>query len=519
MIELPELVVWLISEYLSFDDLQNLRATCKQLKATIDQRTFRTLHILVISYPFERELYHTGECIHYANTLHRDDLNLLSSTKFKSQFSGLLKLTIYYNAHNVHEFEAGWPEAAKGLDLNDLNCFQGLVHLEVVGPPLREGILRLRNLKIACLQQGNKERTNFELDCPQLNALCLECSNVARLSQQTSSSLRHLYIDPKFDHETDMVRFYGQLKNLRTIAFYEFRCLDMFLQVILDGKLRLPPLKKIQFNVIKTILLDDYLRSSLNFLTRYESKHIELLVCGKKIGPDALNKLLEFSFSVNYTPGKSFIYPDNDELRQLIENPMLNCLFSGVEQLDLVSNESVSLARQLIGKLNNLNTLSFNEGIKLDDELFERLLRTCRRVTCVYIEGGSLKQRQLDMIPQYLKNVLVLTLKNGRQPGIFNAEFVAKFKNLHHLELYSNITKEAMSFFLRNCQHQSIFYLQIIGKQTIWIVPQTFEIILAALVDHQYMRDPKLKRKFKFNCIEDAIDFYFQKDLYNTPFS
>lgn len=70
LIELPELGITLISQHLSYEDLRNLRVTCKQLKKIVVQRTPRSLHLFVRGYPFERELFHSGELIDYANTFH-----------------------------------------------------------------------------------------------------------------------------------------------------------------------------------------------------------------------------------------------------------------------------------------------------------------------------------------------------------------------------------------------------------------------------------------------------------------
>ena len=95
MVELPALVVLLISEYLNYNDLRSLRVTCKRLKAIIDLRTFRSLHVFPRGYPFERELLHTGELVSYANICHVSRLDIFKSMKFKSQFEELLKLTIY----------------------------------------------------------------------------------------------------------------------------------------------------------------------------------------------------------------------------------------------------------------------------------------------------------------------------------------------------------------------------------------------------------------------------------------
>ena len=82
MIELPELVILKIYSLLSYEDLKNLRVTCKKLKEIVDQRPSRSLHLFVKAYPFERELHDVS------------DPDILRSFKFKHQFKELLKLTI-----------------------------------------------------------------------------------------------------------------------------------------------------------------------------------------------------------------------------------------------------------------------------------------------------------------------------------------------------------------------------------------------------------------------------------------
>ena len=159
--ELPELVLLFISQQLSYEDLRNLRVTCKRLREIVDQRTPRSLHLFVKAYPFERELLHTGELVSYANTFHVSKLDILKSIKFRSQFTGLRKLIVY------HQLRYPWTDL-KTVNLNDLNCFEQLVHLELEELYLEKGKLSLRNLKIALFEKKNtSERekiTIFELD-------------------------------------------------------------------------------------------------------------------------------------------------------------------------------------------------------------------------------------------------------------------------------------------------------------------------------------------------------------------
>lgn len=142
LISLPELVIQLIVQRLSYEDLRNLRLVCKKLKVIVDQKTSRSLYLFMNNDLCERRLFHTGELVHYANTFHANELTVLKSIKFKSKFTGLRKLAIYYEKPiTITRLEI--------VDPNDLNCFQELVHLEVIGPALGNGQLNLRNLEIA----------------------------------------------------------------------------------------------------------------------------------------------------------------------------------------------------------------------------------------------------------------------------------------------------------------------------------------------------------------------------------
>ncbi|KAI3479641.1 hypothetical protein L1887_58302 [Cichorium endivia] len=117
IIDLPELVIWLISEKLSYEDRQNLRVTCKQLKEILNQRPFRSLHLFLIGYPFERNLWHTNELVSHANTFRVTELSILKSIKFRDQIGGLLKLLTIYRDPMLEQSEKF------SLDLSDLNHF------------------------------------------------------------------------------------------------------------------------------------------------------------------------------------------------------------------------------------------------------------------------------------------------------------------------------------------------------------------------------------------------------------
>ena len=385
--ELPELVILLILDHLSYEDLQNLRVTCKQLQEAIDQRTPRSLYLFVDDYPEELELLHTGELVSYTNTFQAPDLTILRSTKFKNQFIGLLKLSIYNRLNGSDEL----------VDLNDLNYFKGLVHLELERFHIGNGKLSLRNLKIAFIQDGNDETANFDLDCPQLQVLGLGYKTRPRLTQETASSVRYLYLHDLEDTETYLFILYAKLNSLFSICFgymiYDgSEGLNTFVVALMERRVTLPSLKRIQLKGLCLFPQSGVVLKNLAKLkSRQETKHIEVRIHEKVMSSDELTELLDLLHQI-FPPT-----PDNPEdqmnrnnqmlyvgdlksdlLRHFNENPILHCLFESVFFLKLCSDEDVKISKQLIGRLTNLVELTIR--IALAEEFFKCILKSCRKI-------------------------------------------------------------------------------------------------------------------------------------------
>lgn len=185
MIELPDLVTDLILDQLSYEDLNSLRVTCKKWREIVDQRPkSRAVHLFVQVHPFERKLFHTGELVGHANTYCASKPDILKSIKFRRQFNELLKLTIYFSRMDyVIDYKSGYFN----VDLNDLNFFEKLVHLEIKNFLLpKNGKLSLANLRIGLFKRvfcGLAEGPIFELNCPQLKVLGLAWVRQPRLTQ------------------------------------------------------------------------------------------------------------------------------------------------------------------------------------------------------------------------------------------------------------------------------------------------------------------------------------------------
>ena len=138
----------------------------------------------------------------------------------------------------------------------------------------------------------------------------------------------------------------------------------------------------------------------------------------------------------------------------------------------------------------------------------------------MHIECSSLEQRQLDRMPDYFQNLQFLYLRDDFPLGNYDFNFVTKFKNLKLLKLYFNIEKETTRFILHNCKHPN-FELGFGWMQNIWISSQRnkngrFELSQ----NHQRSNNSNYpgNKKTEFDCIENAVDYCYQNDLFNTPF-
>ena len=516
-VELPDLVIWLITNHLSYEDIRNLRATCKQLKEVIDQRTFISLHLFVETYPFQRELLHTSELVDYGNTFHVHEPAILRSIKLRGQFTELRKLSIYHSVYPPgHKY--------KVVNLNDLNCFEQLVHLELEGVAIENSSLRLPNLRIAFLENTNPD-TTFELDCPRLKVLGLGFSITEfRTTSNTNDSITHLYIQHTTDIDTFLFLLYAKLRNLSTICFRQLssKVLNDFVVALTERRVQLPSLKRIglrdTFEFSERGIL---FQNLIKLKSRYETRHIEVQMNGKVMDTNALAELLNLLSQIS--PANLFIFRlKGDLIRQFSEKPALKCLLPGVRGLEL-TKEDFPMAKRLITKLRNLKYFSIDEEsecdeeFKLDEELFECFLKTCRRTESI-LSCNFLNQQQLDLIPHYLQNLKHLRFNRDAWQGNLSFNFVAKLRNLFDIRLRFNIPKKTMSFLFKDCAFDRIFLLKIESNQTIWIFQQPKEGRFKVICGREFIRVWSPENKIaRFNDIDDAIEHYYRNDLFNTP--
>ena len=513
LIELPEIVIWTIAKHLNYQEHQNLRLACKKLKEIIDQRTAISLHLFVKVYPFQRELCHIGHPISYANSLHvceKRVSNIIRSIDFRKRFAGLLKLTIHYDLQIP-------SKGARSLDLNELNCFKSLVHLEIEGVVIKSRRLSLPNLKVAILESIRP--ATLGLSCPQLSVLGLKCQTVLRLTNKTKSSIEHLYMNEDEDSATDSTEeseIYQLLQRLSSISFRSngerSKEVDKFVLALLARKVQLPRLRRIR--LIKANGFDRrgaVLRNLLNLKRNPETKHIEIEINSKVMAVDELTEM----FSLLQTYEFSGRCLKLSQIQHFIQNPTLHCLLPGVQDLRLWCNEDVTLSKQLIEELEGLRFLTLGEEIEMDadcfEEFFECVLRRCRGLRHLTIGCACLKQEQLDRMPPYMQELTLLCFATNFSLGNFNFDFLKNFRNLIFIEFDGfNIQRDTMEFILNNCVYQPEFKLKLKGQQTISIIPHRNKYR-----EFRMESDKSMNRALNDSSIQYLIDTYYKRDLFN----
>lgn len=518
MIELPELVIWSIADHLSYEDIRSLRVTCKRLKRVIDEKRFKSLHLFVEQFPMEWDLFETDELVDYPNTFRVDRLDILSSTKFKTRFSSLAKLTIYFSR----------DECGK-VNMNDLNYFVQLVHLEIVGPDLENGKLSLPNLKIVRFGTDNFNLPDFELDCPQLTALCLADCPLPKLTSQTSSSIRHLYQNVPYvkvaepSYRGYELGLYEQLTSVSTVSFKDSEQAAIFVRDLIDGTVCLPSLKRIQLKEAARYN-EPSLESFILFKSRKETRNIEFQINRKMMDLGALIELRDLILRNDVETQPSF--PSRIEvnifthrnMRDFAENPVVDFLLEGEKMLFFDYNEDAPFFRQLIGKPGHLVFVEIGEEVAIEESLFEYLLQKGRRICQFSIRSNRLTQQQLDRMPGYLTSLRRLDFLLDSGPVDINFNFLTKFNLLSSIAFRFNLRKDAMSLILKRFKREPSFSLEMHGAEFVRMTTRPnengrFQIILPWVGE---ILDGGTILKDDFVSLEDAIDFYYENDLFNN---
>ena len=479
---LPDLILDVLCDHLSYEDILMLRCTCKSLKIFIDSKRFTTLHLFVRKFSFPRKLFYTGETAGYSHSLHSDDFSILRSKRLKKQFANLQKMTIY-RRFSYADFDFS---PVGELDLNDLNCFRELTQLEIYFELSNlKGKLSLPKLQI-CAFQGSGHQP-FELDCPKLRALMLSLGHNVTLSSATDQ-LDYLHYSVGF---SKYVKGIGpNLRNLSTIVFEGGS--DYLLQFLSDlqtGSLHVPLLSQIRLEDCGCLGPLDEVASSLEDLKNDPcTEHITFIFMGRLIrSPDELRPIAELKrvyevenfeshmlyisavckslhIDMNALSEEEFnlhmrlndlnlICLKDRSLLFLKRHPELQFLLASTSSVRL--DEDIELDERIIKKLKNVITLEFCHLFRPSDSITELVIENCKSLQSWRMYHQTVTERLLEIMSEQLLSLKHLTICSCRHETL---KPLAKFRNLEYLSVDFEPQRDEVQFIFENSKS-----LEIIG--------------------------------------------------------
>ena len=539
MEKLPELVLDLIGEYLSYKDLLSLRRTCKTLKQFVDQKQFESLFLFVGGYPRYHQFFHGQGSISYPNSFRLSDLSQFQSIRSCDRFSLLRKLCVFdYNWKNPEDFMLSW-----------LDSFGRLEYFEAADFVKITGKLTSKSLRVASFHTSDK--SPFELDCPQLKALRIV--NFAE-PNLTGDNLEYLSIVDTFYitgenpfNPPHFLRSYSSLDHLTAASFKEIKTLNIFLDLIIGQEVSVPSLKRVELDCCVDFADFDLLLDKLENLNKRRDR-VDLFLNGEMVKTDKEDRkteLLGYFFvhiEVHDRPEhvncKVFEYfkPNFTMLKTLYTEPLVYCLFPNFTVISIdLELESDSYMIPLIPMLKNVYFLKIVNKLGVSDALYEAVTKAFRKVEYLRIQDAYMRQDQLDRLPDRFLNVYSFEYLCDPEDMPYSLQFVTRFKNLRILRFRVNLRRELLTFLFANCP--SLFRVDfdtILNGQFIkvCIFKEPSEILIfkqtrkkfkwnyvnCFVEDNFCPGSASGNKEIKFDTLESCIDFYYSHRLFDIDY-
>ena len=476
--DLPELILCLICEHLSYKELLVLRCVCKGLNQFVDGKEFIKLNLFVEAFPYHRRLFYTNQPIGHPHSLHSNDISILLSKTFRERFCNVQRMIICGLKKSIVK---DWidPEPIK-LNLAHLNCFTRLKHLEINEVAKIEGRLSLENLQITSFLPEYSFGSSIELDCPRLRALKVNWCRLSLTSE--TNELDHLY--GRFDcyNEADqLTRLYSNLRNVSTICFLSFEDLTKFVSDLLMDQLRLPSLVRIGLEKCSDLAKCSYpakwdeLANSLENLKREpRTKHIQFTLNGRPIdSPKELRQMLSLvrahDFGEEYVSKYlNFSELMDNSLQFLNANPMLDWLLSAV--FSVVLHERTELSEELIRKLENIVQLEFRWKCKPTEYQFELFARHCISLRWLRVYHLTITERLLEMLSENMVNLKSLEMFECRCKTVPFGKPLSKFRNLNYVGLNFDPQRDQLALIFNSRISKKV---HILGKKSVDLMMRT----------------------------------------------
>ena len=521
---LPELVLDLVYDHLSYEDVLALRSTCKYLKSFVDEKQFSKLHLFVRKFSCHQRLFYTGDWICHAHSLHSMDLTILNSKRFREQFRYVRKMTICNNIcyRTYFDFTNFTDEDVTVFDLTGLNCFAALSHLEMDEIPAIKGKLNLPELQIAAFQTDPRlveyqDFSFFELECPKLKALkVFKCKPV--LACETN---RLVYLQHFDDHDfTSYVKSISpNLEKLSTICLESTWSLLILLWDLQSESLILPSLSETQLEIEvdqppSLEELDDLneLANCLEYLKQDDrTKHIKFILNGKLINsPDELSRIVSlirahFPDEEDSESSSSSGWMEdrlNDRFLLFLNGtPELEFLLSAVDLVELYEDIA---SEEVIKKFKNVKCLKVNDHFKPNVSTFELFARNCKSLTALCLKHQTVTGRLLEILSDYLLNLTVVKLTACQYETL---KPLTKFRNLEVVSLDFNPPRDELTFIFENSR--TLELVEICGRHSVELMRSTTWPRV-----HRISTTQESRPNCKFRTLLSMITYYYENHLF-----
>ena len=318
------------------------------------------------------------------------------------------------------------------FDLNKLNRFQQLVHLEIDTHLVGKVHLNLPRLEVLAIHHWNL-RCSVSIDCPLLSTLLYageDEEDAILLKVKHPETIRKL--------ETNMVgRHLAPFKNVRCLVTNQFEAINK------ATLLSLPALKELRFNRSIGSVFDVKPRQRVSTVDRVKRTLSEFMDEAKKLkGSDfqftfaglRLTNVnveqIDFGVQVDES-GRERVHNEYVYMKNyhLIESGALHFVRQ-VHYTRLLSNVTGEFPRCFFQKFTGIETVLV-DGVVEDADQFLWFLKSLRFLRCLVLAKTGLGQEFYDQLPASARSLNRLDLRGGRENELqLNFDFIDRLSRL-----------------------------------------------------------------------------------------
>lgn len=385
------------------------------------------------------------------------------------------------------------------FDLNELNRFGQLVHLEIVIKNLEDNVnLVLPKLKVLVFHYVQCQRCSLLVDCPELSLF-----DYRGEPAEGHLEMKHPETIKKLDADIVGSKL-AQFQNVECLVARKFEVID---KATLQS---LPRLKELHCNVSVESVAQSFdsrlrtldrikrtLRKFIDDLKVLRGSDFRFSFAGFQLTNPATLDAIDFGLKVygdfekmfaEYLYMKNYQLLDPDSTLDFI-NRIDYTRFTELTELTdrFMSNEPVEMTECLLQKFSAIKLVGTNGGAIEDANHFLAFLKSLRSLRSLQLENPELDQEFYDQLPASAPPLSYFRLDQDEEPEL-NFDFVGKFRNLSVIQIYQHLTLppfKSLARHLRNlsegCIHfrvnESRFYL--IEKQRdskVWKIIEFGEI-------------------------------------------